>query len=58
MFERQIIMVTHNDHLASIGTTSYRVDLRGSESQIQKNSPPLVPFISALDIYGKKSNKI
>ncbi len=37
MFERQIIMVTHNDHLASIGTTSYRVDLRGgSESQIQK----------------------
>ena len=39
MFQRQIIMVTHNDHLASIGTTSYRVHLRGSESQIQKITP-------------------
>ena len=36
MFERQIIMVTHNDHLASIGTTSYRIELEGSESHVQK----------------------
>ena len=36
MFERQIIMVTHNDHLASIGTTSYKVYLKGTESYLQK----------------------
>ena len=36
MFERQIIMVTHNDHLASIGTTSYKVYLKGTKSHLQK----------------------
>ena len=39
MFERQIIMVTHNDHLASIGTTSYKVYLKGTESYLQKVTP-------------------
>lgn len=36
LFERQIIMVTHNNHLASIGTMAYKVDLKGSISQVTK----------------------
>lgn len=32
MFNRQIIMITHNNHLAAMGNKSYRVDLKGSES--------------------------
>lgn len=32
MFNRQIIMITHNNHLAAMGNRSYRVDLKGSES--------------------------
>ena len=39
MFERQIIMVTHNDHLASIGTTAYKVSMRGTESYMEKITP-------------------
>lgn len=34
LFNRQIIMVTHNDHLASIGSSAYRVDLKGFTSNI------------------------
>ena len=34
LFNRQIIMVTHNDHLASIGSKAYRVDLQGLTSNI------------------------
>lgn len=34
LFNRQIIMVTHNDHLASIGSSAYRVDLKGFTSSI------------------------
>ena len=34
LFNRQIIMVTHDDHLASIGTSAYRVDLKGITSTI------------------------
>ncbi len=36
LFNRQIIMVTHNNHLASIGNNAYRVDLKGSESTVIK----------------------
>lgn len=36
MFQRQIIMVTHNDHLAAIGTNAYQVHMEGSESRIKK----------------------
>lgn len=36
LFNRQIIMVTHNNHLASIGTSAYRVDLKGSISEVSK----------------------
>lgn len=32
IFERQIIMVTHNNHLAAIGTKSYRIDMKKSKS--------------------------
>ncbi|MFA7411847.1 MAG: ATPase, partial [Tissierellaceae bacterium] len=39
LFNRQIIMVTHNNHLASIGTNAYRVDIRGSESTATKITP-------------------
>ncbi len=39
MFNRQIIMVTHNSHLSSIATTAYRVDLKGTESTIEKLTP-------------------
>ena len=34
LFNRQIIMVTHNDHLASIGSSAYRVDLKGFTSSV------------------------
>lgn len=34
LFNRQIIMVTHDDHLASIGSSAYRVDLKGFTSTI------------------------
>ena len=36
LFDRQIIMVTHDDHLASIGSTAYRVDLKGFTSNISE----------------------
>lgn len=36
MFQRQIIMVTHNNHLSAIGTNTYRVQLKGSISQVEK----------------------
>lgn len=35
MFDRQIIMVTHDNHLSSIATLSYRVVLKGSISYIE-----------------------
>ncbi|EOD00210.1 hypothetical protein [Caldisalinibacter kiritimatiensis] len=38
MFDRQIIMVTHNNHLSSVSTTSYRVELKGTESSVYKVS--------------------
>lgn len=36
MFNRQIIMVTHNNHLASIADIAYRVELNGSMSVISR----------------------
>lgn len=39
MFNRQIIMVTHNQHLAASGTNSYRVELKGSISAVTRVSP-------------------
>lgn len=36
LFNRQIIMVTHNNHLASIGSSAYRVDLKGLTSTISE----------------------
>ncbi|MCF6464673.1 ATPase [Clostridium sp. Cult2] len=39
MFNRQIIMVTHNNHLSSIGTNAYRVSMKGTESQVEKITP-------------------
>ncbi|NLW39401.1 MAG: ATPase [Tissierellia bacterium] len=36
LFNRQIIMVTHNNHLASIGTSAYRVGMKGTESVVEK----------------------
>ncbi|RKD34500.1 ATPase [Thermohalobacter berrensis] len=38
MFNRQIIMVTHNTHLASVATNSYRVELKGLTSKVEKLS--------------------
>lgn len=38
MFHRQIIMVTHNNHLSAIGTNSYKVELNGTESTVEKLS--------------------
>lgn len=35
IFGRQIIMVTHNDHLASISAKAYRVDMKKTESFIE-----------------------
>lgn len=34
LFNRQIIMVTHNNHLAAIGTNAYKVELKGSISSV------------------------
>lgn len=34
MFSRQILMVTHNQHLAALGNKVYNVDLVGSNSRI------------------------
>lgn len=39
MFNRQIIMVTHNNHLSSISANAYRIHLSGSESIIEKVTP-------------------
>lgn len=39
LFQRQIIMVTHNDHLSSIGTKAYRVHLKESISSIEEITP-------------------
>ncbi len=36
LFNRQIIMVTHNHHLAAIGSNAYRVDIKGSESIVTR----------------------
>lgn len=36
LFNRQIIMVTHNNHLAAIGSNSYKVSLKGSVSILTK----------------------
>jgi len=36
MFNRQIIMITHNQHLAAIGSNSYKVDLVGSISSVNR----------------------
>ncbi|NLY84769.1 MAG: ATPase [Tissierellia bacterium] len=36
LFNRQIIMVTHNNHLAAIGNNAYRVDIKDSESTVNK----------------------
>lgn len=34
MFSRQILMVTHNQHLAALGNKVYKVDLIGSSSKL------------------------
>lgn len=34
MFNRQILMVTHNQHLAALGSKVYRVELNGSLSKL------------------------
>ena len=34
LFNRQIIMVTHNNHLSAISNTAYRVELIGSTSKV------------------------
>lgn len=34
-FQRQIIMVTHNDHLAQMGDRTYLVEIRGGKSQVR-----------------------
>ncbi len=36
LFNRQIIMVTHNHHLAAIGNNAYKVDIKGSESTVTR----------------------
>lgn len=36
MFNRQIIMVTHNQHLAALSENSYRIDLKASTSLATK----------------------
>lgn len=36
MFNRQIIMVTHNNHLASIADIAYRVELDGITSKVNR----------------------
>lgn len=39
LFNRQIIMVTHNNHLAAIGTNAHRVELKGSISSVMEVTP-------------------
>ena len=39
LFNRQIIMVTHNNHLSSIGAKAYKVYMKGTESHIEKITP-------------------
>lgn len=39
MFNRQIIMVTHNQHLSAISSKAYRVDLLGTTSTITTIEP-------------------
>lgn len=39
MFNRQIIMVTHNQHLSALSDHSYRVDMDGSKSVVTKVEP-------------------
>lgn len=39
MFERQIIIVTHNNHLSAIGTNAYRVTLNGTISEVNRVLP-------------------
>ena len=39
MFNRQVIMVTHNNHLSSISTSSYRVHLNGTQSVVERITP-------------------
>lgn len=36
LFNRQIIMVTHDNHLAAIGSNSYKVELKGSVTIVTK----------------------
>lgn len=36
LFNRQIIMVTHNHHLAAISSNAYRVELKGVESTVTR----------------------
>lgn len=36
LFNRQIIMVTHDNHLAAIGSNSYKVELKGSVTTVTK----------------------
>lgn len=38
MFNRQVIMVTHNQHLSAISSNSYRVSLLGPTSVVEKLS--------------------
>lgn len=39
MFERQIIIVTHNNHLSAIGTNAYKVSLNGTISEVSRVNP-------------------
>lgn len=36
MFERQIIIVTHNNHLSAIGSKAYKVTINNTVSQVNK----------------------
>jgi len=36
MFNRQIIMITHNSHLAELSEDAYRVELSGTESSVSQ----------------------
>lgn len=38
MFNRQIIIVTHNNHIAAISNNAYRVELKGTQSIVNKIS--------------------
>ncbi len=39
MFDRQIIIVTHNNHLSAIGTNAYKVTLNGTVSEVKRVLP-------------------